>query len=798
MKHGLPSPPRRVAVASIVSIVTTLAVAAVTVLAQGPFGRGAPAGAPMLVCGEDQTLVAPIPLRWETIVLAGDGRIYSPCAGQHGDRHREVLEALLLVDAARSDQPSWRRLAAQAHGRLGNPSAIALLLSPIAPAAGAFTATPRTAVTTGPRPVTAGPAQPATRPAALDDENATVRRTAANAIGDALSGESPEPSEPGNTWPAVPTADQMIIGRQALQARLVIEKDDYVAGTILETLGRLDYKDDATRAQIEFQLDTYATGTPPRILGAVKGLEALIRGKPSRKIDEPTRQKLREWSVIGPTLTEVPTLAGKGTAFKPGDEDRLARVRRLALLALQELDDDDTQILEKASHDADWQVRRLVAARLDLSKPEFATLHALLAVDPAFQVRFELAGAVARLAAQTHDCRGLLRMTNDPAPLVAVRAIDELPESCAEPAPVVARLTALTDELDDSASGQTWHVPTHAWIALARFNPARARQSLETAASHAKWPVRAAAASAAGVLRDDDTLVTLAADREPNVRTAALEALAQMRSPGLAAAAIRALANDDLQLILMAATVLKGTSGPEREEAVGALLGTFQRLTRKASDTSRETRVAILQRLQEFLGANGAPQLFAFRMDFDPAVRGAALAAVAALLGNTAPPAPNPQHRYPLQPTISQLQQLPTGAKIRIAGGGAIDLAFLLSEAPVTVARFADLVRSGYYNGLTFHRVVPNFLIQGGSPGANGYMGTTRYWRDEIDLEPHTRGAVGLSNHGRDTGDGQFFIDLVDQPRLDHEYTVFARVTAGLDVIDGIMEGTRIESITLK
>ena len=107
--------------------------------------------------------------------------------------------------------------------------------------------------------------------------------------------------------------------------------------------------------------------------------------------------------------------------------------------------------------------------------------------------------------------------------------------------------------------------------------------------------------------------------------------------------------------------------------------------------------------------------------------------------------------------------------------------------------RFAQLAESGYYNGLTFHRVVPNFVIQGGSPGANEYVGDAWFMRDELGLWPHVRGAVGISTRGRDTGDAQIFIDLVDNPRLDHEYTVFAQVLNGIEVVDRILEGDVIE-----
>ncbi|MGC4085427.1 MAG: aminotransferase class I/II-fold pyridoxal phosphate-dependent enzyme [Vicinamibacterales bacterium] len=109
--------------------------------------------------------------------------------------------------------------------------------------------------------------------------------------------------------------------------------------------------------------------------------------------------------------------------------------------------------------------------------------------------------------------------------------------------------------------------------------------------------------------------------------------------------------------------------------------------------------------------------------------------------------------------------------------------------------RFAQLAASGYYNRLTFHRVVPNGIIQGGSPGANEYSSDAPYMRDEVGQWPHVRGALGISTRGRDTGDAQIFIDLVDNPRYDHTYTVFAQVLNGMDVVDRIIEGDVIESV---
>ena len=136
-------------------------------------------------------------------------------------------------------------------------------------------------------------------------------------------------------------------------------------------------------------------------------------------------------------------------------------------------------------------------------------------------------------------------------------------------------------------------------------------------------------------------------------------------------------------------------------------------------------------------------------------------------------------------------------ALVTIRGVGTFELALFTSQAPAAVLRFAHLAEAGYYNGLTFHRVVPNFVIQGGSPGANEYIGDASFMRDEVGLWPHVRGAVGISTRGRDTGDAQIFVDLVDNPRLDHEYTVFAQVLNGIEIVDQVLEGDVIERIEI-
>jgi cyclophilin family peptidyl-prolyl cis-trans isomerase len=129
------------------------------------------------------------------------------------------------------------------------------------------------------------------------------------------------------------------------------------------------------------------------------------------------------------------------------------------------------------------------------------------------------------------------------------------------------------------------------------------------------------------------------------------------------------------------------------------------------------------------------------------------------------------------------------------SGGGTFTVLLFPREAPATVARVLRLVRQGWYDGKVFQRVEPNFVIQGGGPDANEYVGDDAFMRDELGLRTHARGTLGISARGRDTGDGQWFINLVDNPLLDHEYSVFGRIETGQTVAERILEGDRIARV---
>ena len=133
---------------------------------------------------------------------------------------------------------------------------------------------------------------------------------------------------------------------------------------------------------------------------------------------------------------------------------------------------------------------------------------------------------------------------------------------------------------------------------------------------------------------------------------------------------------------------------------------------------------------------------------------------------------------------------------------GNMEIEFFAKDAPETVANFTKLAKDGFYNGLTFHRVIPNFVIQGGCPDGTGSGGPGYSIKCELDGENqyHDRGVLSMAHAGRDTGGSQFFVchSRENTAHLDRNHTCFAKVVEGLDVIDKIEAGDKIVSIEVK
>ena len=132
---------------------------------------------------------------------------------------------------------------------------------------------------------------------------------------------------------------------------------------------------------------------------------------------------------------------------------------------------------------------------------------------------------------------------------------------------------------------------------------------------------------------------------------------------------------------------------------------------------------------------------------------------------------------------------------------GTMKVLFYEKDAPNTVANFVKLSKSGFYDGLTFHRVIPEFVIQGGCPRGDGTGGPGYKIKCELDggNQYHDRGVLSMAHAGRDTGGSQFFICLnrENTQHLDRHHTCFGKVYEGIEVIDNIRQRDIIESITI-
>ncbi len=128
---------------------------------------------------------------------------------------------------------------------------------------------------------------------------------------------------------------------------------------------------------------------------------------------------------------------------------------------------------------------------------------------------------------------------------------------------------------------------------------------------------------------------------------------------------------------------------------------------------------------------------------------------------------------------------------------GNIELELFPAHAPRTVNNFIFLARDGFYDGVRFHRVIANFMIQGGDPTGTGRGGPGYRFEDEFDDNPlrHERGVISMANAGPDTNGSQFFITHGPQPHLDGRHTVFGKVTAGMDVVDAIQQGDSMVAV---
>ena len=128
---------------------------------------------------------------------------------------------------------------------------------------------------------------------------------------------------------------------------------------------------------------------------------------------------------------------------------------------------------------------------------------------------------------------------------------------------------------------------------------------------------------------------------------------------------------------------------------------------------------------------------------------------------------------------------------------GPIVVQLYASDAPKTVGNFVGLARDGFYDGLSFHRVIPNFMVQGGCPLGSGTGDAGYKFKDENFVHKHGKGSLSMANAGPNTNGSQFFITHAPQPHLNGKHTVFGQVITGQEIVDAIKQGDKINSLTI-
>ena len=137
-------------------------------------------------------------------------------------------------------------------------------------------------------------------------------------------------------------------------------------------------------------------------------------------------------------------------------------------------------------------------------------------------------------------------------------------------------------------------------------------------------------------------------------------------------------------------------------------------------------------------------------------------------------------------------------AVITMEKGGVIALEFFPEDAPKTVENFVTLAKKGYYDGVTFHRVEPNFVVQGGDPKGDGTGGPGYTIKDEFNKQKHVRGVVAMARtQAPNSAGSQFYFTLAPAHFLDGQYTVFGKVTSGMEVVDKIKVGDKMKSVKI-
>jgi cyclophilin family peptidyl-prolyl cis-trans isomerase/HEAT repeat protein len=356
-----------------------------------------------------------------------------------------------------------------------------------------------------------------------------------------------------------------------------------------------------------------------------------------------------------------------------------------------------------------------------------------------------------------------------------------------------------TDVLVELGSDAAPAIRGTAMRALARVDPETFTATLSGLEADRDWIVRVAQAGALGGLPDGQgfaRLSTMADDPDVRVVPAVLAALAASKAPGAAALLRAKLRAPDVVVRSAAAQALA------QLKVADAAADLHQAYAAAAADTAYTARASILAALAQLDPAGTRPLLDQALKDKDWAVRvraaellreqkvtdGVAVSMRPATPGEAVDSA---SWKTMVAPPFSPHAFIDTDK-------GTVEIELAVLDAPITSRNFVNLARKGFFNGVAFHRIVPDFVVQGGDPRGDGEGGPGYTIRDELNQRPYLRGTVGMALDWRDTGGSQFFIALSPAPHLDARYTVFGSVVAGMDVVDRLLPYDVIRRVRIR
>jgi peptidylprolyl isomerase len=490
--------------------------------------------------------------------------------------------------------------------------------------------------------------------------------------------------------------------------------------------------------------------------------------------------------------------------------------------------------LSRLAQDPDVDVRVNLASLVGRSKARSAVeiLKALQEADqrnPHWLLEVQLVRAIATLSASQpdllNDLMDCLRSSNDHVKIAALQSLNNLAKPDVMEAADTLRLSEMLASLSKTKNPSAELVRGEAFIALARFFPEEFTRRNFLAEKNLSVREQTKVLEALTYIPSGRSLsIMLRVLDDPNVRIAmaAWDFIRRLLTPSLIMTRIRtkdpdwidarpslyrktlnSLKRKDMAITHLVSNALADTTffgifkdGHLADSLAIALKSAFEELRSPDDVEAMQAATAAMGIIKD---SRFVPALEKALDDPDKTVAMSAAEALHDITGKDySSRIPTSTKALHTDYDWSTLEGLNASSKVVMeTSKGTITLQLLKDDAPFTVLTFVKLARKRFYDGLQFHRVVPNFVIQGGDPRGDGWGGPGFAIRSEISFAHFGRGMVGIASAGKDTEGCQFFITHIPTPHLDGRYTIFARVLNGQEVVDRIQIGDTIKKITI-